>query len=159
MQKIDATWAALNMYLAGLSEGQMSGPRDSAGWKVKDHLAHLAVWEQSIVMLFQGQPRYQTLGVDAALYEMEKLHEINAAIYLIWEPVALAEVMERFGSVHAQMVTLVQGLSDAELNQTMDERFPQLSQGDERKLAYVILGNTEYHFLEHLPWIRAIVEQ
>jgi hypothetical protein len=40
----------------------------------------------------------------------------------------------------------------------MQERFAQISMGDTRKLAAVILANTEYHFLEHLPWILALAQ-
>jgi hypothetical protein len=159
VHKIESAWMALNTYLAGLTDAQMTEQRDALGWTIKDHLANLATWEDSIVMLFQGRPRYETLGVEKTLYEQDKLDEINAAIQRHWKQAALAEVMNRLGRVTSQMIALVQSLTDAELNQTMEERFAQLSQGDERKLANVILGNSEYHFLEHLAWIREIAEQ
>ena len=156
LQKLEAAGEALRAYLAGLDEARMTGPQDAAGWTLKDHLVHLSVWEESIVRLFQGVPRYQTLGVTEALYEAEKLDEINAQIYRNWLSAMLAEVLKRLFRVHAEMLAQAQSLSDGDLNQTMEACFPQFSLGDERRLAYVILGNSEFHFLEHLAWMRAI---
>ncbi len=156
-QKNSAAWAALSAFLDGLSEAQQTWLRDAAGWSVKDHIVHLTVWEESVVLLFAGQPRYATLGVDEAWYTSERIDEINALIQQRWAGAELAAVRERFALVHAQMCALLDGLSDVELNQTMELRFPWFSQGDERKLASVISGNTDYHFLEHLGWMQALV--
>jgi hypothetical protein len=156
-QKMAAAWAALGAFLDGLSEAQQTQFRDAAGWSVKDHVAHLTTWEESVVLLFDGQPRYATLGVDEALYTSERIDEINTRIQQRWAGAELAAVRERFDRVHAQMCALLDGLSDVELNQTMELRFPGFSQGDERKLASVISGNTDYHFLEHLGWMQALV--
>ena len=156
-QKIAAAWAALGAYLDGLSDVQQTDLRDTAGWSVKDHIAHLTAWEKSVVLLFEGQPRYATLGVDEALYTSERIDEINTRIQQRWAGADLAAVRERFARVHAQMCALLDDLTDVELNQTMELRFPWFSTGDERKLAAVISGNTDYHFLEHLGWMQAMV--
>jgi len=46
---IDAAWKDLRSFLAAVTPSQAS-KRDQAGWSVKDHVTHLAVWEDSVVI-------------------------------------------------------------------------------------------------------------
>ncbi len=156
LQGMQQAWDKLNQYLAGLSEGQLTAPCDPAGWNVKDHVTHLAAWEESVALMFTGKIRYEVLGVSRELYLARKFEEMNAAVRLRWLQLSPAEALARLRSVHAQMVELVEGMPEAQLNQTMEELFPSFSKGDTRKIGAVIYGNTEHHFLEHLPWMQAL---
>lgn len=62
MLEIETTWAALHSTLARLSEDEMTGVHDQAGWTVKDHLTHLTAWEESVISFLQGRPRHEGLG-------------------------------------------------------------------------------------------------
>jgi len=44
---------ALNQRLAGLRAAH-----DQQGWRVKDHLTHIAAWEQSLLALLEGRDRW-----------------------------------------------------------------------------------------------------
>ena len=38
--------------------------RDPAGWAVKDHLMHVAAWEDAFVARLEGRPTHEALGLD-----------------------------------------------------------------------------------------------
>ena len=51
--------------------------RGPDGWAVKDHLAHIAAWEQSLIGLLDGRNRLAAMGVPGA---REGTDAINAAV-------------------------------------------------------------------------------
>ena len=57
-QQLADAWSQLQQTLDSLTEEQMTERRDSAGWTVKDHLAHLIPWEQGMIALLKHEPRY-----------------------------------------------------------------------------------------------------
>ncbi len=154
LEKIDAAWDKLQAFLSALSEAQMLELRDSAGWNVVDHIAHLAAWEQSVLQLFAGQPRYQALGVELALYESADIDAINAAARASWSGLSRTQALDKFQAIHEKMLSALGGLSEDEFNQPLATLFPQAARGDERRLAYVVMGNTDYHYLEHMGWMQ-----
>src|SRR2546430_16704437 len=62
LQEIERSWASLDDLVAGLSEPELTR-HGSDGWSVKDHLAHLAAWNLSLVALLEGRDRDAALGV------------------------------------------------------------------------------------------------
>jgi len=47
-----------------LSDEQWTGPTDTSGWTVKDHVAHVTRWDESLIALVRdGIPRQTTLRV------------------------------------------------------------------------------------------------
>ena len=77
---IERTWAALNAQLGRLSAEQMTVLKDHAGWTVKDHIVHIALWERSVVFYLQGKPRWAALGVDEDLFKSHDYDDANAAM-------------------------------------------------------------------------------
>ena len=59
---IDHWWDALQAVIGRYTEAELTGPTDAAGWTVKDHLAHLAAWERSMVFLFEGKAATRRAG-------------------------------------------------------------------------------------------------
>jgi hypothetical protein len=53
IEEIESAWTKLHSYLAELSETQLTEIADHEGWTVKDHLTHIAAWEESVVSFFQ----------------------------------------------------------------------------------------------------------
>jgi len=66
--RLDQSFSRLERRFEVLDARQLEGPTDPAGWTAKDHLAHLAAWERSMVHLLQGRPRHEGLGVEEAVY-------------------------------------------------------------------------------------------
>ncbi len=162
MRKIDAAWKEIETYLAGLSEAQMTDLHDAQGWNVRDHITHLAAWEESVAMLFHRVPRYQTLGIDPAKYSTRQLiisniDEVNADIRARLQNVSSAAALEEFRRIHKLLMMSVGMLSDTDLNQATAGFFPPSLSNDERRLLALIESNTSEHYVEHLSWIKTLV--
>ena len=156
IHKIDAASADIESFLADLTDVQMTDRYDDQGWNVRDHINHLAVWEESIAMLFHGKPRYESLGIDASQYSSRNFDEINAIIRERLKNLSRASAMDKFRHIHNLLMTSVQTLTDAELNQPAGVFFPQVPANDQRTVLKLIEDNTADHYLEHLPWMEAI---
>jgi hypothetical protein len=154
---IDRDWRALHAHLARLTEQQMTSVHDQEGWAVKDHLAHLAAWEESILVLFQDKPRHHGLGVAEELYASGSFDAVNAAIYEQRKDLPLDQVLSQLQSTHDQLLALVRPLADDDLNLPASSYFRNLSPAERRRLADLVRENTAEHYAEHLDWIKALV--
>jgi hypothetical protein len=153
---IDAAWEDLLSFLAAVTPSQAS-VRDQAGWSVKDHVTHLAVWEDSVAILFRGGRRHEALGIEESLYTAGNFDEINEVIKVHLEGTALQEAIRNLEEAHGQLVGHLRTLRDADLNAKAREFFPQAPRNDDRSLTSLIWDNTGRHFTEHLEWVRDLL--
>lgn len=157
---IDRTWAELNAQLGRLSDEQMTKLVDHAGWTVKDHIVHIARWEQSVVFYLQGKPRWAGLGVDEELVKSQHYDDVNAAMQQQNRNLPLAAALQQMRSAHQEMMALLQPLTDADLNRPLKPTYPDEFKGwDDPHLLPMIISNTSGHYSEHMPWIEALVNQ
>ena len=156
LASIEVAWSAVNESLDRLSDQQKTTKKDAQGWTVKDHIIHMAVWEQSAVFFLQGQPRYTGLDVAQALYENGSGDDINAVIFQHHENIPLAEAEKQFRDVHRKLIRLLHSLSDADLRKPYRQYLPD-EPDDDRSAIDVIYANTASHFGEHLSWIGTLV--
>ena len=153
------SWKALNAALERLSEDQMTTLTDAQGWTVKDHLAHLAAWENSVIFFLQHQPRHLGLGVDESTYQDAGFNAINHAIYQHHQALSLAEALALLRSTHQQFLDLLQPLTDADLNRHYRDYLPEEpGEGQGPRVIDLLDGNSANHFMEHLEWIKALVK-
>lgn len=157
IQEIDSAWTELQTFLAGLSESQMTDLQDEQGWNVRDHITHLAVWEQSILFLFQGKPRHLALGIPLERLSHQYFDEINAAIRERRQSYSIGAALQEFSEIHSGLLEQVRLLSDAELGLLVVQFFSYPQAGDERRVFEIVRQNTADHFLEHLGWIKTLV--
>jgi uncharacterized protein (TIGR03083 family) len=157
LARIERSWAALMEAVGRLDDTQLSAPRDSAGWAIKDHLAHLAAWERSIVYLLQGKPRHEGLGIDEATYLAGDVERDNAAIHERTKDLPPAAVLENLRDVHRQMLDTLAELTDADLSKTYSQYLPD-EPGEDKgaPIAAYIAGDTYELFDEHRAWIAAL---
>ncbi|HEX5503920.1 MAG TPA: ClbS/DfsB family four-helix bundle protein [Thermomicrobiales bacterium] len=158
LARIDRSWAALLETVGRLGDAQLAAPRDAAGWAIKDHLAHLAAWERSIVYLLRGQPRHEGLGIDEATYWAGDMERDNVAIHERTRDLPPAAVLESLRDVHRQMLDAIAGLTDADLSKTYAQYLPD-EPGDDKgtPIAEYIASDTYEHFDEHRGWIAALM--
>jgi len=160
LAEIQQTWDALNAGLQRLSEVQMTSRYDAQGWTVKDHLVHLARWEQSVVFMLQGKPRHAGLGVEEALYLTEDFDKINAVIYQQAQDVRLPEAFAQLRDVHKQMLEMLQPMTDADLQLPYRHFLPdEPGDGDGPSAYDMIYFNTAGHFSDHLGWMETLVNK
>ena len=157
LQRIQDGWNDFTAYLNTLSEVQMTQPKDAAGWTAKDHVMHLAVWEDGINAVLERQSRRERMGLDEAVWQRWDFDEINEVIRRQHQDLPLAEVRQKFRDAHERLVAKVESMSEEDLQRSYADY-----QADARRTDPVfnaIAGNTFGHYAEHKPWIAAIVAQ
>jgi hypothetical protein len=157
LAQMDEGWKTFNVYLGTLTEKQLSVPTDAAGWTAKDHVMHLAAWENGIVAVMEGRNRYEGMGVDAATWGRWNVDEINAVIQQLHQHLSYAEVLKRLNDVHDELVGKVQAATEEALARSFRAYQPDTNY--DGTLADRILANTTRHYEEHTPWIAAIVAE
>ena len=155
LRDIDAAWNELHGAIAQLTDTQMTGPTDAAGWTVKDHLAHLAAWENSVLVILRDRrPQHEGLGVDKAIWDAEDIDATNEAVRQDNAAAPLDEVRTRLETVHAQLVETITGMTDDELQLPVEH---WVREGGDFPIVHKITGNTSEHYPEHREWMLAIV--
>jgi uncharacterized protein (TIGR03083 family) len=156
LDRITDGWAILNQRIAPLSTAQLTAPGPDGGWSVKDHLAHLATWEDMLVALLSGVPIHAAFGLTRAQYDaLDSTDALNAIIVEQHKDRSLDEVLRRFKETHAQLVALISALPAEDLAKPIS--YFQPDDPDERPVLGKIIGDTYEHYAEHLPWIEAII--
>lgn len=156
VEQIENGWNALHAYLATLSDAQLTGRTDTVGWTVKDHLMHLAVWEDGVLALLDGESRAGRMGLTKELFESEDFDAINAVIYEKHKELTLSEVRARFAGIHQRLLARIEALGDEGLQRPYNAYDPTTPW--ERPVLNSVAGNTSHHYGEHLPWMREIAE-
>lgn len=129
-----------------LSESDLLAPL-ADGWTLKDHVAHIASWEWSLVELLQGRQRGGLLGVDAEQYQALGVDGVNALIFQRNQPLSCADVLEDFARAHTAVLEAIALMSDADLLRPY-----AFYQPDTTIMAPIIdwiVGNTYEHYQEH----------
>ncbi len=147
-------WGDLNTFLSQYSDQQLTQPTDPAGWSVKDHLAHLARWEDGIWALLNSQPRNAQMGVPDEVWAQDDVDAINAVMRELDKDMTLEQVRQHFSDVHARLIARIEALSDADLQRPYEHYRP--GSGIDKPVIGWISGNTHEHYAEHKPWMRAI---
>src|SRR5262249_15641103 len=80
MARIPPARAALEEIIRPLSETQLSQPGPDGGWAVKDHLAHVATWEQMLCAHLRDSSDHAVVGLEPEQYATMSLDELNAHI-------------------------------------------------------------------------------
>lgn len=158
MNAVGAAWSDLQAFLSSLTSAQWA-VTDEQGWTIGDHVAHLAVWEDSVAILFRGGARHEALGVDEPYYLTATFDELNATIRQRRGPAAYKEVVDDLRRVHDGMLEAVASQSDEGLHRSVRSTFPQAPRSDARRLVDFIHENTAAHFAEHLVWMRKLAGQ
>ncbi len=152
LERIQQSYAALEETLRPLSEDQLDRPGTS-GWAVKDHLAHLAVWELGISELLQRRPRFAAMQVEGAVSQGRSQDEMNDLIYQRNASLSPAQAMEFFQSAHWQLLQALEPLSDDDLYKPYAAYVPEGDQERQDPVMGWIIGNTFAHFDEHKGYI------
>lgn len=155
VKEIGEAWDELQAFLGTLTEKDDSA-KDDNGWTVKDHTTHMAVWEDSVAILFRGGRRHEALGIDEAFYKEATFDQINANVKDRYGHLSLGEAVAQLAQVHRALMAEVQALSDAQLRTAVRDFFPQAPREDDRTMIDFIFWNTADHFKEHLPWMRRL---
>jgi hypothetical protein len=153
-ERVQREWATLQDTLAGLNEQQLTAPGPE-GWSIKDHLAHLSTWEKVLLTILGGKPQHVAFDLDADAYDrIDSVDQLNAIVYERHKGRSLDEVLAESARVHADMLSAVQRLSDADLERSIADF--GADRDDHRSIRAKIEGDSYAHYAEHVSWIRDV---
>jgi hypothetical protein len=155
MHKIQKGWDDFNAYLKTLTLKQLTVPTDAAGWTAKDHVIHLAAWEDSISALLDGKSRPEAMGVDQATWDTRDFDKINAVIEKHHKNKSWDEVLRAFHASHARLMEKIEPLSDEDINRPFHHYQPGST--NETPVFKYLASDTYEHYEQHRPWIETIV--
>jgi uncharacterized damage-inducible protein DinB len=138
-----------------LTEEELTRPGPE-GWSVKDHLAHIVVWEKSGLALLAGEDRAAAVGIDWELYENGEIDVQNDVVYQQQKDRSLDDVLAEFRQVRAKTIEAVSALSDDDLRKPYSAFQPGDPNNETPVIDYII-GNSTEHDLEHLEWIKQLL--
>jgi hypothetical protein len=170
LSRVDRAWASLESTVGRLSPAQLTEIRDPAGWAVKDHLMHVAAWEDAFVARLEGRPTHEALGLDEATLALDE-DTVNDAIFTRHRNRPLTEVLDALRASHRTARARLAGLHDRIVagpasgvlspsrigitGFSIDEA--RASEGDTPPAGAWIGGNTWEHYDAHHGWIRELV--
>jgi hypothetical protein len=145
LARFDHAWATLDKTVQGLSERELTEIRDPAGWSAKDHLMHVATWEQALLAKLDGRARHQALGLDASTDGSGDWDALNAIIFSATRDRSLRAVLATMRGTYATTRAPIAALADGTAASAAAEGF--LSD---------VPGYAD-HYEQHNGWIRELV--
>ena len=153
----ESEWNQLMQVIDGASNEDLVTKTDAAGWNARDHIANLAAWLNSvIVMVRDGQPQWTGLGAPQKLFGFADYDPLNEAIRQNTIQWSAERVIAQLRDHHETMVGIVAGMSDEDLLRPVNDFVP--GEGD-FAICYKIDGNGPHHYREHREWIGQILDQ
>ena len=153
LERIEGGWAELDGLQARMDGSGVAGPGEG-GWGLKDHLAHIAAWELSVIALLTGSDRSAALGIPAG--DDHDTDSVNAIIHQRLGGLTAAEVRALLRGTRALLRDALAPLTDEDLVKPYSHYQPQAAgEGDNRPVIGWITGNTFDHVREHLDAMRA----
>ena len=127
-------------------------------WAVKDHLAHVAAWELSLLALLDGEDRRTAMGVPGAAEDTDSLNE---AIWLAHSLETPEQTLRFSRESHEKLMQRLGAMSDADLRRSYNHYQPNdpRDPNDDRPVVDWVAGNTYEHYAEHIEWINQVIKE
>jgi len=151
--RIVSRWDELQQLLAALKPAEWEQVLGD-GWRVRDHVAHLTAWERSLLALIRGESRPAVFGLTQAEEDSLGIDGVNARIVANAAGLPTAAVREESGVTHADVVALIETMSDEDLGKAYSHYQPDDVPYNAAAVLGWVNGDTWEHYEEHIGWLR-----
>ncbi len=156
-EPIEESWKQLTALVESLGPDDLTlkGPD---GWAVKDHLAHIAAWEASLIGLLEGADRATAMGL--AANGDEETDQLNDEIWHLHRDKSPEEALTYFRDTHVALMRVLGKLSDDDLQRPYNDYQPNdpRDPDDNRPALDWVAGNTWEHYDEHREWVVQLIK-
>lgn len=155
--RIEASWTELVSLVDDLGPDGLT-LTGADGWAVKDHLAHIAAWEHSLLALVEKRDRVEAMGLHEPVGDTDA---INRSLWELHRKQAPAEAVAYFRDTHERLMRALAKLTDADLRLPYNHYQPQAPRddADNRPVGDWVAGNTYEHYAEHSGWLNQLIKE
>ena len=115
MRRITEGSQKFEALIESLTDDQLTRRGPDGGWSVKDHVAHLAMWENGVAALLRREPLWEAMGIDTEAAARGDEDELNALIFNQHQQLPVAEVKNLFHSCQHALIVALKSLRDEDL--------------------------------------------
>jgi hypothetical protein len=155
---ITQQYDAFRLFILTLSDAQLTGPRDDAGWAPKDHIMHCAVWAGSMVAVINRQPRWEAMGLSDEIWSTVNTtyDVVNTVLHHMHLGKSPDEVRRAFVAAHRSVMDAIAPLTIADLERPYTYYQPW-ARTEPWPLHGYLLGSTADHYAEHQTYIAELL--
>ena len=159
LREIEAGWQRLQAFINSYTEEQLTTPTDAAGWTAKDHLIHLAVWQGGMLAVMDKQSRREYMQISREDWATlaETYDVVNGAIQQRHKDMPLDAVCGELAARHREFLARIESMPAEDL-QLPYSHYQSASKSTTPLIDY-LRGNSFGHYDEHIPWMRALMEE
>ncbi len=149
-------WQVFSAATDALDDAQWETATDVAGWTVKDHVAHVTRWDESLIALVRdGIPRQQTLEVPDDAWHAGGYDAMNESIRQQTLDTSVAEIRQRRDDVWAELFALLETYDDATIQRPGAEF--GLNYGHNQTFLETLVDDLGVHYDQHRQYIERIL--
>ncbi|MBW7885755.1 MAG: DinB family protein [Caldilineaceae bacterium] len=154
MAWIDREWTSLQQLVSRLGTQRLA-MADANGWTAKDHLAHIATWERSMVRrILSGVPYFAALEIEDADEDRLTIDEANAILFQRHQTEAATAVVASLEAAHQETMDMLSSLPWERLEAPLAAHLVYREEKEPRPGLWLVAANTYDHYLEHNLWLR-----
>jgi uncharacterized protein (TIGR03083 family) len=159
LERMAASRQVLESAIAGKDEATLTRP-GADGWSAKDHLAHLTVWQRSLMALLEGRSRPAAMGIEDLTQEEESgFADVNAVLHDRFKDQPLDQVLAEFRQSRQDLLAILDRFSDDDLYKPYSHYQPHDPPYNPDPVIGWIIGNTFGHEEEHLEWFEGLLRR
>lgn len=154
VEPVEKAWRELSALIDSLGTDGLERKGDGQ-WAVKDHLAHIAVWDLSLLALLDGADMRKAMGVSATAADVDA---INEEVWLAHRHDTAAQALAFSRDSHEKLMRRLGAMSDADLRRSYNHYQPNdpRDPNDDRPVVEWVAGDTYDHYAEHMRYIQDI---
>jgi len=148
--QVEHSRSVLVKVLDGISESDKYLAKTCGDWSIKDVMAHITFWEQSVMRWYREGLISADVETPAPGFGWDQVDQLNRSVYEAHQADPLEEVQAAFDRSFAEVLIFINSLRETGL--FAEHQFEWL--GD-FVLIDLVLNNTVDHYREHHQSIRA----